>query len=141
MERFSEVAKIEEETAQKQLELKKLQVKSTNEVAVANIQAKVHLRVERDRRKAELMMQKSKQDHEFRMAELQTRNPTHTPGPRPTWLTGPQGGTSTAMGSQFTSQFAFSDDPNLNLSSAASSNSAAGALLDFDFGCVMGGQV
>src|SRR5882724_9492197 len=37
MERFSEVAKIEEETAQKQLELKKFQVKSTNDIAVANI--------------------------------------------------------------------------------------------------------
>ena len=46
MERFSEVAKIEEETAQKQLELKRFQVKSTNEVTIANIQVKVHLRVE-----------------------------------------------------------------------------------------------
>jgi len=46
MERFSEVAKIEEETAQKQLELKKFQVKSTNKVAVVNIQVRVHLRVE-----------------------------------------------------------------------------------------------
>ena len=48
MERFSEVTKLEEEMAQKQLELKKFQVKSTNEVAVASIQAKMHLRVERD---------------------------------------------------------------------------------------------
>ena len=48
MERFSEVAKIKEETAQKQVELKKFQVKSTNYVAVANIQAKMHLRVEQD---------------------------------------------------------------------------------------------
>ena len=48
MERFSEVAKIKVETAQKQVELKKFQVKSTNDVAVANIQAKMHLRVEQD---------------------------------------------------------------------------------------------
>jgi len=45
MERFSKVAKIEE-MEQKQLELKKFQVKSTNEVPVASIQAKMHLRVE-----------------------------------------------------------------------------------------------
>ena len=83
MERFSEVTKIEEEMAQKQLELKKFQVKSSNEVAVASIQAKMHLRVERDRRKAELMMQKSKQDHEFCMAQLQTGNPTLAPPPQP----------------------------------------------------------
>ena len=52
MERFSKVAKIEEEMAQKQLELKKFWVKSSNEVAVASIQAKMHLRVEQDQRKA-----------------------------------------------------------------------------------------
>jgi len=42
-------------------------------------------------RKAELMMQKSKQDHEFRMAQLQTGNPTLAPPPQPNWLTGPTG--------------------------------------------------
>ena len=42
------MAKIEEETSQKQVELKKFQVKSTNDVAVANIWAKMHLRVEQD---------------------------------------------------------------------------------------------
>src|SRR5882672_4730710 len=108
MERFSEVPKIEEETAQKQHKLKKFQVKSTNEVAVASIQAKMHLRVERDQRKAELMMQKSKQDHEFCMAQLQTGNPTLTPPLQPNWLTGPQGSTSTVRGSKF----AFGNDHN-----------------------------
>ena len=40
------MAKIEEETVQKQLKLKRFQVKSTDEVTIVNIQAKVHLRVE-----------------------------------------------------------------------------------------------
>jgi hypothetical protein len=62
VEWFSEVAKIEEETAQKQLELRKLQLKGANEVAIATIQAKVNLKVEWDQWKAELLMQKSKQD-------------------------------------------------------------------------------
>jgi hypothetical protein len=70
VEWFSEVAKIEEETTQKQLELRKLQLKGTNKVAIATIQAKVNLKVEWDRWKAELLMQKSKQDHEFHMAQL-----------------------------------------------------------------------
>jgi len=47
MERFS-VATIKKETAQKQVELKKFQVRSTNDVAVPNIQARMHLRVEQD---------------------------------------------------------------------------------------------
>ena len=134
MERFSKVAKIEEEMAQKQLKLKKFQVKSTNEVAVASIQAKMHLRVEQDQRKAELMMQKSKQDHEFRMAQLQTGNPTLAPPPQPNWLTGPQGSTSTVRGSQF----AFGNDHNQG--SVASSSSVGAALPDFDLGSFMGSE-
>jgi hypothetical protein len=39
------------------------------------------LKVEWDQWKAKLLMQKSKQDHEFHMAQLQARNPTHTPMP------------------------------------------------------------
>ena len=105
VERFAEVAKIEEETVQRQLELKKFQLKGSSDVAMAGIKAKAHTKVERDKRKAELMLQKSRQDHEYRMAELQVRtqanhyapNPSHGSGSH-TWLTGPGGSTNTFTG-------------------------------------------
>jgi len=107
VERFAEVAKIEEETVQRQLELKKFRLKGSSDVAMAGIKAKAHTKVERDKRKAELMLQKSRQDHKYRMAELQARtqanpshyapNPSHGRGSHP-WLTGPGGSTSTFTG-------------------------------------------
>jgi len=72
------------------------------------------------------MMQKSKQDHKFHMAQLQAGNPTLTLGPQPIWLTSPQGSTGTVRGSQF----AFGNDHNQG--SVASSSSVGAALPDFD---------
>jgi hypothetical protein len=66
MDRFADIAAVEEATNQKSLDLKKLQ----SQAAMARIKAKADIRIQRDKLRGELRMLEKKQEHDFRMAQL-----------------------------------------------------------------------
>jgi hypothetical protein len=66
LDRFADLASAEEVTNQKQLDLKRLQSQN----AKAKIKAKADVQIHRDKLRAELRMLEKKQEHDFRMAQL-----------------------------------------------------------------------
>lgn len=68
IDRFSDIAMKEEETTQKQLELKKTKVQGQSDEKIAEIQAKAKVKLQRDKLRAEYAQKKL--DHEFRMAQM-----------------------------------------------------------------------
>ena len=83
MEKFSDVARAQEETVQKSMDMKIKRLELMKDTDIARIKAQECIQIERDRRKAELKSQKIKleQDkmrleYEFRLAQLQAHHPT-----------------------------------------------------------------
>ena len=66
LDRFADLANVEEVTNQKELDLKRLQSQN----ARVKIKAKADIQIQRDKLKAELRMLEKKQEHNFRMAQL-----------------------------------------------------------------------
>lgn len=66
LERFADLASAEEVTNQKNLDLKKLQSRAN----MVKIKAKADIQIQHDKLKAELRMLEKKQEHDFRMAQL-----------------------------------------------------------------------
>ena len=82
MEKFSDVVKVQEETVQKSMDVKVRQMELTANTDIARIKANEHIQVERDKRHAELKLQKIKleqdklrMDHELKLARLHTSHP------------------------------------------------------------------
>jgi hypothetical protein len=71
IDRFADVAAAEEVTAQKTLELRKMRAHGE----VAKIRARADLQMQRERLKAETRMLEKRQEHEYRMAQLNLRLP------------------------------------------------------------------
>jgi hypothetical protein len=83
MEKFSDVARAQEETVQKSIDMKIERLELTKDTDIARIKAQERIQIERDRRKAELKSQKIRleQDkmwleYELRLAQLQAHRPT-----------------------------------------------------------------
>src|SRR5215470_10978953 len=70
IDRFSDVAKAEEQTMQKQLEVKRRRVEGQTQAAIAKIKAQAEIQLQRDRLKAEARKEAKRQEHELQMAEL-----------------------------------------------------------------------
>lgn len=68
IDRFGDVAIKEEETTQKQLELKKTKARGQSDERIAEIQAKANVKMQKDRLKAEYAQKKM--DHEYHMAQM-----------------------------------------------------------------------
>ena len=66
LDRFADLANVEEVTNQKELDLKRLQSQN----ARVKIKAKADIQIQRDKLKAELRMLEKKQEHDFRMVQL-----------------------------------------------------------------------
>jgi hypothetical protein len=70
IDRFADVANAEEVTNQKHLELKKIRVQGETQASVAKIKAQAEIQIQKDKLKAQARMQEKRQEHEFRMAQL-----------------------------------------------------------------------
>jgi hypothetical protein len=82
MEKFSDIAKAQEDTAQRAIDMKVKRLELTKDTDIARIKAQERIQVERDRQRMELKMQKIKleQDrirleHELKLAQLQANCP------------------------------------------------------------------
>lgn len=72
-DRFADIAKLEEETAQREIDLKKVKAKGATEVKIVKLNAQARTKIEKERLKAALATKKLEQDFQIRMAELQHR--------------------------------------------------------------------
>lgn len=75
-EKFAEAAKEEEETERRQLDLKKEKVKRVADVKIAKIRAQADINNTKTKGKLELMRLKMQQDHEYRMANVASHQPS-----------------------------------------------------------------
>ena len=103
MEKFSDVVKVQEETVQKSMDVKVRQMELTADTDIARIKSNEHIQVERDKRRAELKLQKIKleqdklrMDHELKLAQLHASRPAPATSHMPT----PLGSSSTSSSSQ-----------------------------------------
>jgi hypothetical protein len=64
IEKFSDVAKSQEETIQKNLDMKMKRLEANRDANVARIKALENIQIEKDKHKAELEMEKLKMEHE-----------------------------------------------------------------------------
>lgn len=72
-DRFADIAKLEEETAQREIDLKKVKAKGATEVKIVKLNAQARTKIEKERLKAALATKRLEQDFQIRMAELQHR--------------------------------------------------------------------
>jgi hypothetical protein len=103
MEKFSDVVKVQEETVQKSMDVKVRQMELTADMDIARIKSNKHIQVERDKRRAELKLQKIKleqdklrMDHELKLTQLYASRPAPATSHMPT----PLGSSSTSSSSQ-----------------------------------------
>lgn len=73
-EKFSDIARMEEESVQKELDLKAMKVKGSSNVKIAKIEAQARLQMEKERTKATLAAKKMDQVFQLQMLELQQRS-------------------------------------------------------------------
>jgi hypothetical protein len=79
IEKFSDVAMAQEETAQKSIDIKIEQLNAAKETNIARIKAQERIQVEKDKRRAELKKEKIqlerdklRMEHELRLAQLRS---------------------------------------------------------------------
>jgi hypothetical protein len=71
MDKFLEIAKLEEKTAQQEIDLKKVKEKGATEVKIAKLKAQTQAKMEKEQLKAQLASKKLEQDFQIQMAQLQ----------------------------------------------------------------------
>ena len=86
MEKFSDVAKAQEETVLKSMDVKVRRLELTTDTDIARIKAQERIQVEKDKRRVELKMQKLKleqeklrMEHELKLAQLRASHPAQAP--------------------------------------------------------------
>jgi hypothetical protein len=70
-EKFSDIARMEEESVQKELELKAIRAKGGSSVKIAKIEAQAKLQMEKEKTKAALAAKKMEHTFQLQMLELQ----------------------------------------------------------------------
>jgi hypothetical protein len=107
MEKFSDVVKVQEETVQKSMDIKVRQLELTTDTDIARIKSNEHIQVERDKRRAELKLQKIKleqdklhMDHELKLAQLHASCPATATSQMPMSLGSGSASFSTGSSSQ-----------------------------------------
>ncbi|KAM6488812.1 hypothetical protein JOM56_014094 [Amanita muscaria] len=71
MDKFSAVSVAKEETIQQRLELKKIKASGVRDVKVEKVKARAQVKVELAKMRQDTMRERAKQEHEFRMAQMQ----------------------------------------------------------------------
>jgi hypothetical protein len=107
MGKFSDVVKVQEETVQKSMDVKVRQLELTADTDIARIKSNEHIQVERDKRRAELKLQKIKleqdklrMDHELKLARLHASRPAPATSHMPMSLGSGSSSFSTSSSSQ-----------------------------------------
>jgi hypothetical protein len=111
IEKFSDVAKAQEETVQKSMDMKMKRLEAAKETDIAWIRAHEKIQVEKDKRKAEFRMEKIqlehdklRMEHELKLAQINTsRSVSHAGNPRPSSSLFVGGHISSALSSASTS--------------------------------------
>jgi hypothetical protein len=117
MDKFNAVSIAEEETIQRQLELKKIKASGVRDVKVERVKAQAQVKIETARMKHDTMRERARQEHEFWMAQMQMgQGGRHNSGP----LFGSPANTS--FFSPVSSQHTYDGDAHSSMGSATPSD-------------------